>query len=538
MKKEKENYNLKMLTKNLIKILLFSLFLVVNNFFSIQIESIKILTSKHRIPTIIIHIDTNGHNSLDNHNQDKEILSNNNVRNNLSHDDIRHSKSILVRLHYHYHHGNDQNNDDENYQLRLVNRSATDHNHRYRIIHVRRLNLSDSILHSSNNQSKSFEIIESKLATIVDDDPSIRMIRFRTMNKTNITNQIYTSPDRSTFLLVTIDKNNESMIRIYGLIDSQMMILPLQNQSIRNNFHRIINDEYHNEWLRSLFENYSNIHLKNHHHQFMQKNHIYPEITLLIDYHIHRMAHEYNDIDLTWRYGVMFVQMLQSLLFETIDDSNFQIHLHLKQILVAEQPWSFQLIRPKLTGSLLNRNKTDNLVNAMNALQKFGQWIYNHSDNVQSDLILILTGDDLCLDNNDDDNNQNNRTKHLYESCSYSSVKGQAIVGGACLHHHHNNLSLNLAIVEDYGLKMDGLHAMAHELGHLLGAVHDGEWPISTIAGPGGTNCRDKLSSIMNIDHSTIKQYNQWSKCTLEQFEHFFTQPQSICLFNEPHSNQ
>ncbi|OTF77431.1 A disintegrin and metalloproteinase with thrombospondin motifs family protein [Euroglyphus maynei] len=210
-------------------------------------------------------------------------------------------------------------------------------------------------------------------------------------------------------------------------------------------------------------------------------------------------------------------------------------------ILVAQQPWPFQSNPPKLQGSLNSNNQNhddNNYLNAMNALREFGHWIYNHTATEQSDLILILTGDDLCLDHH---HPRTTNTSKQYESCSYSSVKGQSVVGGACRHRdHRQHRALNLAIVEDYGLKMDGLHTMAHELGHLLGAVHDGEWPLATIGGPGGANCRDGSPLIMSRDHPNNHQQLQteWSKCTLEQFQHFFSTPQSICLFNEPTNKQ
>ncbi|KAH7646841.1 hypothetical protein DERF_008130 [Dermatophagoides farinae] len=505
-----------------------AIFLYLNIFFlANSINSIQIFTSKHRVPTIVIYIND--------HHDGTETISHN-VRNtsNQRYGRNWHSKQIFVRLH---HHVSIRHDDDENYQLRLVNGT-----NRHRTIHVRRFNLSNSILHFP---SSTFQTIESKLAT----NQSIRMIRFQDTNvTTNQTSQIYTSRDYSTFLLVTIDNgqnvnngnDSECMIRMYGLIDSQMMIMPLQNQSSTSNFHRITNGEqFGSLFEKSIVTSSNNLLwqslaiLK----QPQPIHHIYPEITLLIDYRIHRMAHEKN-VQFTWRYGVMFVQMLQSLFFRTIINQNFQIHLHLKQILVAEQPWPFESIRPQLKGSLASNNKTANrpYLNALHALRAFGHWIYNHTADVQSDLILILTGHDLCLDDDHDDH-----------SCSYSSVKGQAIVGGACRHHHHHERrrALNLAIVEDNDLKMvDGLHAMAHEVAHLFGAVHDGEWPLTTIGGPGGTNCRDDDSFVMSMDHGSIvdpttnQLRTEWSKCTLEQFQHFFSKPHSICLFNEPTINK
>ena len=55
----------------------------------------------------------------------------------------------------------------------------------------------------------------------------------------------------------------------------------------------------------------------------------------------------------------------------------------------------------------------------------------------------------------------------------------------------------SVAIVEDTG-GFSGIIVAAHELGHLLGAVHDGSPPPSYLGGPGAVKCRWEDGYIMS----------------------------------------
>ena len=87
----------------------------------------------------------------------------------------------------------------------------------------------------------------------------------------------------------------------------------------------------------------------------------------------------------------------------------------------------------------------------------------------------------------------------------------------------------SVAIVEDTG-GFSGIIVAAHELGHLLGAVHDGSPPPSYLGGPGAVKCRWEDGYIMSDLRHTSKGF-KWSICTVLQFHHFLkcVTPEKLC---------
>ena len=92
-------------------------------------------------------------------------------------------------------------------------------------------------------------------------------------------------------------------------------------------------------------------------------------------------------------------------------------------------------------------------------------------------------------------------------------------MGGACVVNKRLEKVNSVAIVEDTG-GFSGIIVAAHELGHLLGAVHDGSPPPSYLGGPGAVKCRWEDGYIMSDLRHTSKGF-KWSICTVLQFHHF-----------------
>ncbi|KAK6632915.1 hypothetical protein RUM43_012658 [Polyplax serrata] len=111
-----------------------------------------------------------------------------------------------------------------------------------------------------------------------------------------------------------------------------------------------------------------------------------------------------------------------------------------------------------------------------------------------------------------------------------------AYVGGACVVNKRLEKVNSVAIIEDTG-GFSGIIVAAHEVGHLLGAVHDGSPPPSYLGGPGAEKCRWEDGFIMSDLRHTEKGF-KWSSCSVASFHHFLNGDTATCLFNSPHEDE
>lgn len=94
----------------------------------------------------------------------------------------------------------------------------------------------------------------------------------------------------------------------------------------------------------------------------------------------------------------------------------------------------------------------------------------------------------------------------------------------------------SVALVEDTG-GFSGIIVAAHELGHLLGNVHDGSSAPPYLGGPGAGRCAWEEGYIMSDLRHTEKGF-RWSPCSLEEFDFFLNGKTARCLYNAPHERQ
>ncbi|KAM7298867.1 venom metalloproteinase antarease-like TtrivMP_A [Ixodes scapularis] len=110
-----------------------------------------------------------------------------------------------------------------------------------------------------------------------------------------------------------------------------------------------------------------------------------------------------------------------------------------------------------------------------------------------------------------------------FDGTVYNRVMGQTRLGGLCKDGRR------VAIVEDVPPTYSMIQIIAHELAHTLGAAHDGEKPLRSIADKLKSSCHYSSGHLMAP--STHGENNgHFSNCSIEQIEAFVgTLPQS-CL--------
>ncbi|XP_035208829.1 A disintegrin and metalloproteinase with thrombospondin motifs 4-like [Stegodyphus dumicola] len=161
-------------------------------------------------------------------------------------------------------------------------------------------------------------------------------------------------------------------------------------------------------------------------------------------------------------------------------------------------------------------------VDAAGALTDMGKYLYREHRLPTYDLAVVITKLDMC------------RRRFPGGRCNRGTA-GFAYVGGACVVNKRLEKVNSVAIIEDSG-GFSGIIVAAHEIGHLLGCVHDGSPPPSYLGGPGATHCPWEDGFIMSDLRHTERGF-KWSSCSVEQFKHFLNGETATCLFNFPHEN-
>ena len=113
------------------------------------------------------------------------------------------------------------------------------------------------------------------------------------------------------------------------------------------------------------------------------------------------------------------------------------------------------------------------------------------------------------------------------------ATAGYAYVGGACVRNSRLSKISSVALVEDSGA-YSGVVVTAHEIAHLLGAVHDGDAAPSYLrSSPGAKACPWKDGYMMSDLRRTSRGLN-WSPCSIKQMSHFLKTSTASCLYNKP----
>ncbi|XP_041980947.1 A disintegrin and metalloproteinase with thrombospondin motifs 1 isoform X5 [Aricia agestis] len=236
---------------------------------------------------------------------------------------------------------------------------------------------------------------------------------------------------------------------------------------------------------------------------------IYPEILVIVDYDGYRL-HGGDNLQIK-RYFVSFwngVDLRYKLL------KGPRIRISIAGIIISRG----RDATPYLEKNRVGRDAIDSAA----ALTDMGKYLFRERRLPVYDIAVAITKLDMC------------RRQYPNEACNRGTA-GFAYVGGACVVNKRLEKVNSVAIIEDTG-GFSGIIVAAHEVGHLLGAVHDGSPPPSYLGGPGAEKCRWEDGFIMSDLRHTEKGF-RWSPCSVQSFHHFLNGDTATCLFNSPHED-
>merc|ERR1719400_1108064 len=237
---------------------------------------------------------------------------------------------------------------------------------------------------------------------------------------------------------------------------------------------------------------------------------IFPEILVIVDYDGYRLHGEDNVA--IKRYVISFWNGVD-LRYKLLQGPSVKISI--AGIIIS---------RGRDATPYLERNRVGrDAIDAASALTDMGKYLFLERRLPVYDIAVAITKLDMC------------RRKTQRGDCNRGTA-GFAYVGGACVVNKRLEKVNSVAIVEDTG-GFSGIIVAAHELGHLLGAVHDGSPPPSYLGGPGAVKCSWEDGYIMSDLRHTSKGF-KWSICTVRQFHHFLNGETATCMYNSPHEEE
>ena len=215
---------------------------------------------------------------------------------------------------------------------------------------------------------------------------------------------------------------------------------------------------------------------------------IHPEILVIVDFWMFEKLK--FDVERCHKYVTAFFNAV-NLRFQTITAP--RIELSIAGIVIAKS---------KKTLSYITKNiKKSSMLDAPTALHDMGRYFYAERPELPVyDMVVTLTGLDMA------------RKKAGKMS---RATSGYAYVGGACVRNVYLKKISSVALVEDSG-GYSGVVVAAHELGHLLGAVHDGDAAPAYLRGPGAASCPWSRGFIMSDLRRTARG-QAWSDCSVKQ---------------------
>lgn len=315
--------------------------------------------------------------------------------------------------------------------------------------------------------------------------------------------------DAQAGVAISVQKTTSQQMHVEGMVSDELFLLP-PGDSVRHK--RSVEIASHTLWKRhfpvsildevmgiplpEIVRNTTNNRVKRQ-SQGSSTPYIDVEVCVLIDYALYLKAGK-NLRDLA-AYMLHFWHAV-NLRFATIKDMRINIKLKTVGVFQDEESQVF------LKNNMLQGKKR--VFEARHALSDLQRWLsYHYNDFSKFDVIFLLTGDDGCVFSG--------------QACE-KRVTGVSYVGGACRRHWLMG-ALNVAIGET-DLVFRGVFTAAHEVGHLLGAPHDGEI--------GAEICTTNSGYLMSYNRSDPIKAHRFSICSINKFKEFLKTSSANCLWN------
>uniref|UniRef100_A0A090X9I8 Putative secreted metalloprotease n=2 Tax=Ixodes ricinus TaxID=34613 RepID=A0A090X9I8_IXORI len=214
---------------------------------------------------------------------------------------------------------------------------------------------------------------------------------------------------------------------------------------------------------------------------------ITPEVHIMVD---SNHSSQFESQNRTIDYLAVFFASV-NMKFKTLLRSKLDVQLVLSQLTIFRDGNESFVQKPN--------DRQDIMV--IKTLETLKDFVGNNTrDFKKDDLVVLLTGCDLA---DMDDKGE-----------LILGVTGIAYIGGACS-------AKKVGIVEDMRKMFDGVHSFAHEVGHLLGMVHDGQGPPKELPeSPGAAECFASAGTIMSPSQ-TFNSIHRFSVCSAEQLRVF-----------------
>ncbi|GFO03090.1 A disintegrin and metalloproteinase with thrombospondin motifs [Plakobranchus ocellatus] len=228
------------------------------------------------------------------------------------------------------------------------------------------------------------------------------------------------------------------------------------------------------------------------------------EVAVVVD------ARIYREFNYDWKQLQIFLlHFWQSVNARFQAFVNPRVQLKLKSI----NKIMFESMQP-----FIERNRLSPMserVSVTSVLEDFRSYVSAHLEKnthmPDHDIAVLLTGEDLCKKKSDGKWSKNSR--------------GIAFVRGACISSRRfSNQTYDVGVAE-VGRSFRGVLTTTHEVGHLLGAVHDGEKSSSA--------CPATFGHLMSQTWTKPYFYNRFSECSRKNFQEFMRNTwYSNCLLN------